>query len=269
MYVYPMIYGLDSSGKKIIATPKGRAVCPVCKNDLIAKCGLRIVRHWAHRTRSLCDPWSEETPWHISWKSIVREERCEVVIKHSNIMHRADILGNKNIIIELQHSPISPQDILDREKFYKNMIWLFDAGKFAGNIIFKFKEDYAEYTWYYPRTSMVFSKKPVYFHLPCGNIFKPEDIYLKSGIARGWGRFIGWKPFFYRYLSTVVKPEFSNALQPWPICNRRDLDNDKLKFHQNSRNPYICECDCTGEYPGCRFVKDRARQDFIMRILAK
>jgi len=148
------------------------------------------------------------------------------------------------------------------------MIWLFDAGQFSGNIVFRFNEDYADVTWYYPRVSIACSRKPVYFHLPCGNIFKLEDLCLKSGTARGWGRFIGWKPFFYLYLSTVVKPEFANAMQPELIRNRRDISFNELKFHQNSRNPYGCECEYTDEYPDCRLIKESAQRDFIMRVLA-
>jgi hypothetical protein len=41
--------------------------------------------------------------------------------------HRADLLGNGGIVIELQHSPIGPDEIEQREEFYGDMLWLFDA----------------------------------------------------------------------------------------------------------------------------------------------
>ena len=41
--------------------------------------------------------------------------------------HRADIMGNGGLVVELQHSSISPEEIQQREAFYGNMIWLFDA----------------------------------------------------------------------------------------------------------------------------------------------
>jgi hypothetical protein len=41
--------------------------------------------------------------------------------------HRADIVGNNDIVVELQHSPISAEHIAARESFYGRMIWLFDA----------------------------------------------------------------------------------------------------------------------------------------------
>jgi hypothetical protein len=41
--------------------------------------------------------------------------------------HRADILGNGDRVIELQHSPIGLSDIAAREAHYGEMVWLFDA----------------------------------------------------------------------------------------------------------------------------------------------
>jgi hypothetical protein len=41
--------------------------------------------------------------------------------------HRADIVGNGGVVVELQHSPISAEDIAARESHYGNMVWLFDA----------------------------------------------------------------------------------------------------------------------------------------------
>jgi hypothetical protein len=54
---------------------------------------------------------------------LVRDEFVEVAIGP----HRADIVGNKNTVVELQHSPICPEDIEARETYYGNMVWLFDA----------------------------------------------------------------------------------------------------------------------------------------------
>lgn len=42
-----MIYGLCNSAR-IEAFPGGRAICPTCGGDLIAKCGRLVQWHWAH-----------------------------------------------------------------------------------------------------------------------------------------------------------------------------------------------------------------------------
>ncbi len=58
----------------------------------------------------------------------MKEER-DGVLYH----HRADVVGNRSTVIELQHSPISVEDIQAREHYYGlrgPMIWLFDGQRF-------------------------------------------------------------------------------------------------------------------------------------------
>jgi hypothetical protein len=104
--------------------PRGRGTCPTCGGPVIAKCGPCKIHHWAHQSAEDCDSWSEGIgPWHISWQDLVRPEFVEVSLGE----HRADILGNSGTVIELQHSTIGPRTIEQREQFYGNMVWVFDA----------------------------------------------------------------------------------------------------------------------------------------------
>jgi len=83
-----------------------------------------VVAHWAHLSACDCDPWSEpESEWHRAWKEMVPPEQREVTMGP----HRADIRLASGKVIELQHSPISPSVIAEREEFYGNMAWLFDG----------------------------------------------------------------------------------------------------------------------------------------------
>ena len=110
--------------KKLRASPELKGICPVCGTDVIPKCGSLVTWHWAHSYRQDCDPWSEPiSPWHVSWQDIVLPDFAEVVLGP----HRADILGNSDTVIELQHSSINSEQIAEREQFYGNMVWLFDA----------------------------------------------------------------------------------------------------------------------------------------------
>jgi Competence protein CoiA-like family len=119
-----MIRYATINGVKILPFPGGRAVCPNCGQGMIAKCGEINVHHWAHEAAVDCDPWSEGIgAWHLSWQETVAKEFVEVQFGG----HRADILGNSDTIIELQHSSISPDEIRAREWYYGNMVWLFDA----------------------------------------------------------------------------------------------------------------------------------------------
>lgn len=112
------------------------ATCPVCGENVRAKCGQIRLHHWAHITKQDCDPWKEaETEWHRRWKERFPKEWREVVIvevvdEHTHIKHRADIRTDKGLTIEFQNSPISLDEVRQREHFYKNLIWVVNAQKF-------------------------------------------------------------------------------------------------------------------------------------------
>ena len=110
--------------------------CPHCKSEVIAKCGSINVWHWAHIDRD-CDLWSEpESDWHKEWKEKVPLKNREVTINN----HRADILLAKGLVVELQNSSISVENIRERENFYGEMVWLFNAQEFMNNCIIKYYE---------------------------------------------------------------------------------------------------------------------------------
>lgn len=118
-----MLYA-NVNGSKALPTKGLRGVCPSCGEIVIAKCGPLVTHHWAHNAGSECDPWAEKIGhWHLSWQKLIDVESVEVV----RAPHRADIVGNDDVVIELQHSPISAEDIAGRERFYGDMVWLFDA----------------------------------------------------------------------------------------------------------------------------------------------
>lgn len=121
-----MRYAIDQQTKMRREPEKSgeHASCPICRSAVIGKCGSIVVHHWAHASRVDCDPWSEgETAWHRDWKACVPVENQEVTIGP----HRADIVLANRCVVELQHSPISPAVIREREEFYGNMVWLFDG----------------------------------------------------------------------------------------------------------------------------------------------
>ncbi len=206
--------------------------------------------------------------WHIAWKSIIRKNRCEVVLWHGDMAHRADIVGNRNMVIELQHSPISPEELQARERFYGNMVWVFDAADFFGNMVLKPVDDFVILSWYYPRMALLLARKPIYFHLPCGNIFKLEYAYPKrcGEPLRGWGRFIGWKPFFHLYLSSVVESRYMGGELPSAIVNRTDMDFSRLKFHHSTKISSRCCCGSGADFINCSILHEAEKEFHIRRI---
>jgi competence protein CoiA len=111
-------------GEKVYAEKGLFGICPGCHLPVIPKCGPLKIDHWAHKVGSDCDSWSEPLgPWHLSWQNMLRRDCIEV---HRGA-HRADAVGINGLVVELQHSPISEDDIRSRENFYGDMVWLFDA----------------------------------------------------------------------------------------------------------------------------------------------
>jgi len=125
----PVFLALDPTLAPIAASPKQRAHCPLCREPVLSKCGEIVDWHWAHVVGGDCDPWSEpETPWHRWWK-----ERAPVAWREVTVgEHRADIRRpDDRVVIELQHSPITADEIRTREAFYGHMVWLLDGRMLA------------------------------------------------------------------------------------------------------------------------------------------
>lgn len=123
------------NNERVEAFPNGRGHCPVCNAETIAKCGPRIMHHWAHHRIRDCDPWWEnETPWHREWKNHFPVECREVShIADDGEIHRADVKTSTGIIVEIQHSPMTDKERISREEFYQNLVWVIDGSVFKQN----------------------------------------------------------------------------------------------------------------------------------------
>ncbi len=126
-----------ASGRRVEAQPNGRAKCPVCGGEVIAKCGEHRDHHWAHQGIRDCDSWAEkETEWHRAWKNRFAAELQEV-IQHdpqSGERHIADVRTSHGLVIEFQHSHLDPKERAARERFYGNMLWVVDGTRLQRDI---------------------------------------------------------------------------------------------------------------------------------------
>lgn len=129
-----MFLARNDENKIIKPTKSELGFCPVCNAVLIPKLGRINVHHWAHVSDD-CDLWSEgETAWHLGWKMLAGLGYCEIPFEG----HRADIVIDGRVV-ELQHSPISESEVLERQKVYgPSMIWVIDASDFGSNFEFRF-----------------------------------------------------------------------------------------------------------------------------------
>ncbi|MBD79032.1 MAG: hypothetical protein CL840_08945 [Crocinitomicaceae bacterium] len=133
-----MRFAINDFNERIEVSRSGeKAHCRGCGAVVIGRKGKIRKEHWYHPNKD-CDSWYEPiTDWHISWQNQFPVENIEIGIADSTgkIVHRADILLNNNLVIEIQNSPISIKDIEKRESFYgkNNMIWILNGSTLASN----------------------------------------------------------------------------------------------------------------------------------------
>ncbi len=130
-----MTIGINDDRKRIPPSPGATAICQICAERLIAKCGEIYTWHWAHKIDRDCDPWKEhETEWHRKWKNRFPIEWQEVpMCDEYGERHAADVKTDSGLVIEFQNSSISTSTIKVREGFYGNMIWVINAESFRDN----------------------------------------------------------------------------------------------------------------------------------------
>lgn len=124
------------NGVRHEAEPKLRGACPNCNNEVVAKCGQQRIWHWSHLGKLECDRWWEpETEWHRSWKALFPRDWQEVVhVAVSGERHIADVKNDRGLVVELQHSPIAPEERLARESFYEPMVWVVDGLRYKRDL---------------------------------------------------------------------------------------------------------------------------------------
>ncbi len=132
-----MKFAKDSEGKRILPVKHGRGICPVCESTVIARCGNKRAHHWAHESLVSCAyteyEHTHETPWHINWKNHFPVNWQEIILRDAEgEKHISDVRTPDGLTIEFQHSPISEEERISREKFYSSvgrMIWVVDGTK--------------------------------------------------------------------------------------------------------------------------------------------
>ncbi len=193
-----MLYANDKEGNKITASPDILATCPGCALPVKAKCGDINIWHFSHLTGADCDTWYEsESSWHKEWKEQFPVECREVVMKP----HRADI-KIKDLVIEVQSSPISASEIEERENFYGNMIWIVDIRDVNHNLSFYDKNTHTSFYWKHAKRSYAFANKNIYLDDGGQNLF----MIMKFNGRSGYGKPVERK-IFIENLQKNIQPK--------------------------------------------------------------
>ena len=119
-------------GERTSPTKGWRGVCGYCGGAMVSKCGRVKMWHWAHMPGSNCDPWwGPETEWHRGWKEQFPLDWREVVHidERTGEKHIADVKTPNGLVVEFQHSPLDYDELVSREAFYQNMIWVVDGDR--------------------------------------------------------------------------------------------------------------------------------------------
>lgn len=174
------------------AFPGGIGNCPTCGAAMIAKCGPRIMHHWAHADRRNCDLWWEnETPWHREWKALFPDDCQEIShIADNGEIHRADIKTPTGIVIEVQHSSMTDAERESREAFYSNLVWILDGGPFRQNFdIYHILPDpnselAKDLVWFKAKRQLMGARAGLFLRLSEGLLDDPNA--TKANLNSGW-----------------------------------------------------------------------------------
>lgn len=231
-----MIVAIDLNGNKIYPEKGLSGVCPICKSNVISACGEINVWHWRHENLEDCDSFSEgETEWHFNWKMQFSINWQEVVIKNEHgVIHRADIKTPNNLVLELQNSPISPEEIMSRESFYKNIIWLINAKDFCKNIslrstvnrLLKNHDEYNPKNYFFDSENYLGDERKEILDLLKEIEIKEEDIAeLKKRIDK-----------IYTLISTLPEVDLEDDYNNFRYSNIfNDFDFNEIKNIKNQR----------------------------------
>lgn len=112
----------------------------------------------------------------------------EVPIEMNGSRHRADAVMKNGLVVELQCSGISIDEIAKREAFYKEMIWVFDARQAyaEARLLLVDRGRYYTFRWKQPRKSIAYAEKPVRLDLGGGEIFRLKKMHHEAPCG-GWG----------------------------------------------------------------------------------
>lgn len=172
--------------QRIKATPKLKAICPICKEEVKSKCGSIKIWHWAHISKEDCDNFAEsETAWHKNWKEYFPKENQEVILEN----HRADIKNKYGLIVELQNSPLNLIELIKRETFYGNMVWILNGKTLGKNFIIKKYKEGTQYffKWKWAPKVWIHATKTIYIDISDREkdiLFKIEELN-EEGTGKG------------------------------------------------------------------------------------
>ncbi|WP_418608937.1 hypothetical protein ACNSN2_07240 [Pseudoalteromonas sp. US3C1013] len=194
--------------------------CPWTQHPVKAHVGL-LRQYWAYvgGAPTFTNGYEPESEWHLTWKTPVQDQYCEVIFGNNN-EHRADILGSNDTVIEIQRSIIDIRESRERVEFYqretgKRVIWVVDIQEFWRKRFLldgkpdregKYKVSWKpKRTWLWDLAANTKTNLFLEFNQSNDKLLHVW-VHNKEMLAK----FIAKSEFFERYMLGVAKPEFSD-----------------------------------------------------------
>ena len=124
-----MKFAIVGNNKHQKPTKGAKGICPVCGEEVLAKCGNIKAHYWSHLADSKCVYKGNKGEWHIAWQNEFPDDWQEVLLinTENNERNLADVRTPNGLILEFQHSHIKDEEKTARELFYKSMCWVVDG----------------------------------------------------------------------------------------------------------------------------------------------
>jgi hypothetical protein len=147
------------------AERESKYFCPICGNEVRLKKGEIYAPHFAHINGTCSDTWNYDMSWwHRTFQDYFPLECQEIIVKCGRRKHRADVLID-DIVIEIQHSPISISEFNERNNFFKEagyrLAWIFDLSEqYASENIYYQENRGQDYLMHWKHPKKIFSDIP-------------------------------------------------------------------------------------------------------------
>lgn len=167
-----------------------------------------------------------EGPWNRSWRAGLTD--AQQWVPRGGL--EADVVTPDDTVVELQYGSLARIHIVQRERIYGDMVWLFDARQahHSGRLRFRFTapdQPHVNFKWRSPRATLDACHRPVYLDL--GESDQADARHLVLRINRrypGRGQLLGsgflhTAQAFHNWMAhgiplTPFIPETAHPVQP-------------------------------------------------------
>lgn len=269
-----MFFANDANGNRVEiseACCETEYFCPVCGNSLILKAGQVNASHFAHRQGGCTDNWHYDmSDWHLKMQNFFPPECREVVLSNNGRTHRADI-KIQDIVIEIQYSPISAEEFVDRNKFFNELglrlAWVFNLENQVASETLYFDDYRANLMiWKYPMRILSKAPQPSDYNEKFAIWFArcTEWMVEDTGDSYEFIRKVVWsaqddegKPSYKRFVlgdysicldtDEKIEPEYffysNKDYFREALCELKEKSSYEIKYigvKGHSQNSYIC-----------------------------